>query len=119
MSIPTITVKQTDMPGKMVDRAKAEVAKAVRDEKDEQEMSRAIKQSFDKLYGAFWHCVVGKSFGAFGTHETRHFIYMKANVTDEDYYAVQLWKCGSDLSMPTEEEDGEQVVKFAAKPMED
>ena len=30
---------------------------------------------FDSRKGATWHCIVGRNFGSFVTHETRHFIY--------------------------------------------
>ncbi|KAL8944113.1 MAG: hypothetical protein Q9211_000704 [Gyalolechia sp. 1 TL-2023] len=30
---------------------------------------------FDSRAGATWHCIVGRNFGSFVTHETKHFIY--------------------------------------------
>ncbi|TAQ86566.1 hypothetical protein B7494_g5121 [Chlorociboria aeruginascens] len=33
-----------------------------------------LKQ-FDDRKGATWHCIVGRNFGSFVTHETKHFIY--------------------------------------------
>ncbi len=30
---------------------------------------------FDKRYGPTFHCVVGRNFGSYVTHETKHFIY--------------------------------------------
>ncbi|KAI9727395.1 MAG: Dynein light chain [Cirrosporium novae-zelandiae] len=30
---------------------------------------------FDLRKGATWHCIVGRNFGSFVTHETKHFIY--------------------------------------------
>ncbi|KAL2007847.1 hypothetical protein VTN00DRAFT_7829 [Thermoascus crustaceus] len=30
---------------------------------------------FDSRKGATWHCIVGRNFGSFVTHETKHFIY--------------------------------------------
>ncbi|RHZ51535.1 dynein light chain DYN2 [Aspergillus thermomutatus] len=32
-------------------------------------------EKFDSRKGATWHCVVGRNFGSFVTHETKHFIY--------------------------------------------
>lgn len=41
-----------------------------------QDIAAYIKKEFDKKHGAKWHCVVGKNFGSFVTHETRGFIYL-------------------------------------------
>jgi hypothetical protein len=30
---------------------------------------------FDERKGPTWHCIVGRNFGSFVTHETKHFIY--------------------------------------------
>ncbi len=30
---------------------------------------------FDDRKGPTWHCIVGRNFGSFVTHETKHFIY--------------------------------------------
>ncbi|XP_054450002.1 dynein light chain 1, cytoplasmic-like [Pteronotus mesoamericanus] len=29
----------------------------------------------DKKYNPTWHCIVGRNFGSYVTHETKHFIY--------------------------------------------
>lgn len=34
-----------------------------------------MKQEFDKRFGTTWHVIVGRNFGSYVTHETRHFIY--------------------------------------------
>ena len=35
----------------------------------ERDVARHIKQAFDAAHGVAWHCVVGKSFGSFVTHD--------------------------------------------------
>ncbi|KAK3674196.1 Dynein light chain [Recurvomyces mirabilis] len=40
-----------------------------------QEIAHHIKKEFDVRKGATWHCIVGRNFGSFVTHETKHFIY--------------------------------------------
>ncbi|KAK0768170.1 Dynein light chain [Friedmanniomyces endolithicus] len=40
-----------------------------------QEIAHHIKRTFDERKGATWHCIVGRNFGSFVTHETKHFIY--------------------------------------------
>ena len=78
-----------DMEEEMVEEAKKKIKEAINELSDEKEMAHRIKNHFDTKYGKIWHCVVGKSFGAFGTHETRHFLYIYYK-----NYAIQLWKCG-------------------------
>ena len=35
-----------------------------------------IKKKFDKKYNPTRRCVVGRNFGSYVTHETKHFIYL-------------------------------------------
>ena len=44
---------------------------------------------FDKKFGPTWHCIVGRNFGSFVTHETKHFLYMYLGQV-----AVLLFKSG-------------------------
>ncbi|KNC72071.1 hypothetical protein SARC_15381, partial [Sphaeroforma arctica JP610] len=30
---------------------------------------------FDSRFTPSWHCIVGRNFGSYVTHETKHFIY--------------------------------------------
>ncbi|KAF8474256.1 dynein light chain type 1 [Kalaharituber pfeilii] len=41
----------------------------------EKEIAQHIKKEFDSRHGSTWHCIVGRNFGSFVTHETKHFIY--------------------------------------------
>ena len=36
-----------------------------------QDVAAHIKKEFDKKYNPTWHCIVGRNFGSFVTHETR------------------------------------------------
>uniref|UniRef100_A0A5F9D366 Dynein light chain n=1 Tax=Oryctolagus cuniculus TaxID=9986 RepID=A0A5F9D366_RABIT len=40
----------------------------------EKNIAAHIKES-DKKYNPSWHCIVGRNFGSYVTHETEHFIY--------------------------------------------
>ena len=40
-----------------------------------QDIAAFIKKEFDKKHKATWHCIVGRNFGSYVTHETKHFIY--------------------------------------------
>ncbi|KAL1832557.1 hypothetical protein DCAR_0102576 [Daucus carota subsp. sativus] len=55
----------------------------------EKDVAEYIKKEFDKKHGPTWHCIVGKNFGSFVTHETNHFIYFYL-----DTKAVLLFKSG-------------------------
>ena len=46
-------------------------------------------QEFDKKYTPTWHCIVGRNFGSYVTHETRHFIYFYLGQV-----AILLFKSG-------------------------
>jgi dynein light chain LC8-type len=48
-----------------------------------------VKLAFDEKWGGSWHCVIGKAFGSFVTHETQLFMYFY--VGDK---AVLLYKAG-------------------------
>ncbi|KAF4630806.1 hypothetical protein G7Y89_g7326 [Cudoniella acicularis] len=41
----------------------------------EKDIAQFIKKTFDERKGPTWHCIVGRNFGSFVTHETKHFIY--------------------------------------------
>lgn len=55
----------------------------------EKDIAMYIKKEFDNKYGQTWHCVVGKSFGSYVTHETKHFVYFYIG-----NMAVLLFKSG-------------------------
>ncbi|VDD79702.1 unnamed protein product [Mesocestoides corti] len=41
----------------------------------EKDIASHIKKEFDKRYGPTWHCVVGRNFGSYVTHEVHNFVY--------------------------------------------
>ena len=82
-------LKIVDMPEELVSDLKEVITEAFSNGTDEREIAQIIKKHFDQTHGEIWHCIVGKSFGASGTHETKHFIYLYYKGT-----AIQLWKCG-------------------------
>ncbi|KAG8372935.1 hypothetical protein BUALT_Bualt12G0118800 [Buddleja alternifolia] len=55
----------------------------------EKDAAENIKKMFDNKYGPTWHCIVGKNFGSYVTHETNHFVYFYL-----DSKAVLLFKSG-------------------------
>ncbi|KAK3201948.1 hypothetical protein GRF29_164g1187734 [Pseudopithomyces chartarum] len=59
-------IKSADMSDEMQQEA-IEVAQTA--------MEQFSIEKFDSRKGATWHCIVGRNFGSFVTHETKHFIY--------------------------------------------
>lgn len=55
----------------------------------EKDIAAYIKKEFDKKYGPTWHCIVGRNFGSYVTHETKHFIYFYLGQV-----AILLFKSG-------------------------
>lgn len=55
----------------------------------QQDIAAYIKKEFDKKYNPTWHCIVGRNFGSYVTHETRHFIYFYLGQV-----AILLFKSG-------------------------
>jgi dynein light chain LC8-type len=55
----------------------------------EKEIAAYIKKEFDKKYDPTWHCIVGRSFGSYVTHESRNFILFYLN-----QFGILLLKAG-------------------------
>ena len=55
----------------------------------EKDIACYIKKEFDRKHNPTWHCVVGRNFGSYVTHETKHFIYFYLG-----QIAVLLFKSG-------------------------
>ncbi|KAJ3699850.1 hypothetical protein LUZ61_003555 [Rhynchospora tenuis] len=84
-----ITLKSADMKEEMRQEA-FDCARAAFDKHTvEKEIAEYIKKEFDKRHGPTWHCIVGKNFGSYVTHETNFFVYFYI-----DSKAVLLFKSG-------------------------
>ncbi|KAL1924574.1 uncharacterized protein VTP21DRAFT_4228 [Calcarisporiella thermophila] len=82
-------IKNADMADEM-QQASIEVAREAMDKYQvEKDIAAHIKREFDKKYGSTWHCIVGRSFGSYVTHETKHFIYFYLG-----QIAILLFKSG-------------------------
>ncbi|KAF7256886.1 hypothetical protein EG68_05659 [Paragonimus skrjabini miyazakii] len=77
MSEPTVkcVVKNVDMSEEMQQDAFSISAMALQEFNIEKDIASYIKKEFDKKYGPTWHCIVGRNYGSYVTHETKHFIY--------------------------------------------
>lgn len=92
-----VQIKNVDMPVEMQERAielargavgqAAAQAAAGQPAMGSRDIAGAVKKEFDRLYGPSWHCIVGKAFGSFVTHEANCFIFFYL-----DNWAIMLFK---------------------------
>ena len=75
MSERKAVVKNADMPEDMQQDAIECATQALEKFNIEKDIAAYIKKEFDKKYNPTWHAIVGRNFGSYVTHETRHFIY--------------------------------------------
>jgi dynein light chain LC8-type len=93
MADSKVTVKSVDMSDEMLD----DVKKLAKDSFQQSEgktvvcrdVASTIKKECDKRFGGTWHCIVGKDFGSFVSHESKHFVYFYLND-----YAILLFRAG-------------------------
>lgn len=72
---PAAVVKNVDMDDAMQQAVVEMASDALVKFGVEKDMAAHIKRAADERFGPTWHVVVGKSFGSYVTHETKHFIY--------------------------------------------
>lgn len=84
-----VIIKSADMKDDMQMEAVDIAVGAFEKHNVEKDVAEHIKKEFDKKYGPTWHCIVGKNFGSYVTHETNHFVYFYL-----DTKAVLLFKSG-------------------------
>lgn len=68
-------IKNADMSEDMQQDAVDCASQALDQFNIEKDIAAYIKKEFDKKYNPTWHCIVGRNFGSYVTHETKHFIY--------------------------------------------
>merc|ERR1711907_305659 len=82
-------IKNADMSEDMQQDAIDCATQALEKYNIEKDIAAFIKKEFDKKYNPTWHCVVGRNFGSYVTHETKHFIYFYLGQV-----AILLFKSG-------------------------
>jgi dynein light chain LC8-type len=82
-------VKNSDMTEDMQQDAINVATKAIDSYNIEKDIACYIKKEFDRKHNPTWHCIVGRNFGSYVTHETKHFIYFYLG-----QIAVLLFKSG-------------------------
>ncbi|VDP69980.1 unnamed protein product [Echinostoma caproni] len=68
-------IKNADMANEVQEEAVHIAAYALDKYQVEKDIAAHLKKEFDRKYNPTWHCVVGKNFGSYVTHETGNFIY--------------------------------------------
>ncbi|XP_078679950.1 dynein light chain 2, cytoplasmic isoform X2 [Branchiostoma floridae x Branchiostoma belcheri] len=89
MSDRKAVIKNADMSEEMQQDAVDCATQALEKYNIEKDIAAFIKKEFDKKYNPTWHCIVGRNFGSYVTHETKHFIYFYLGQV-----AVLLFKSG-------------------------
>ena len=89
MAEKKVTIKNADMSDEMQQIAIQLAQDALDKLTVEKDVAGFIKKEFDKRYNPTWHCVVGRNFGSYVTHETKHFLYFYVGQV-----AVLLFKSG-------------------------
>jgi len=82
-------IKNADMSEDMQQDAVDCATQALEKYNIEKDIAAYIKKEFDKKYNPTWHCIVGRNFGSYVTHETKHFIYFYLGQV-----AILLFKSG-------------------------
>jgi dynein light chain LC8-type len=84
---PKAIIKNVDMSEEMQQESVDIASTALEKYNIEKDIAAQIKKEFDRRHGATWHVVVGKNFGSYVTHETKHFIYFYIGSL-----AILIWK---------------------------
>ncbi|KAI5741006.1 hypothetical protein M8J76_009461 [Diaphorina citri] len=68
-------IKASDMTVDMEKETIRFAQDAIAKYKVEKDIAMYIKTQLDKTYEPTWHCIVGRNFGSFVTHESGNFLY--------------------------------------------
>jgi len=71
----SLVIKHADMSKEMQDEAVKLAREVMKETKVEKDIASAIKKRFDTNHQPYWHCIVGRNFGSYVTHESKHFLY--------------------------------------------
>lgn len=82
-------IKNVDMSEAMQQEAIEVATQALQKHTIERDVAAHIKKEFDRRHQPTWHCIVGRNFGTYVSHETRKFIYFY-----HGQIAILLFKSG-------------------------
>ncbi|KAL0953703.1 hypothetical protein HGRIS_004896 [Hohenbuehelia grisea] len=84
---PKAIIKNVDMSEEMQQESVDIASAALEKYNIEKDIAAYIKKELDRKHSPTWHVVVGKNFGSYVTHETKHFIYFYVGSL-----AILIWK---------------------------
>ncbi|KAA0193978.1 Dynein light chain type [Fasciolopsis buskii] len=67
-------VEGCTMNDEMLEEAVTTAVEAMEKFDQNRDVATYIKRQFDKKYNATWHCIVGRDYGSFISHEAEHFV---------------------------------------------
>ncbi|WBW74848.1 dynein light chain Dlc2 [Schizosaccharomyces osmophilus] len=70
-----VVIKAVDMEEEMQQDAVHTAVQAMEKFTVEKDIAAFVKREFDKKYSPTWHCIVGRNFGSYVTHESHRFVY--------------------------------------------
>ena len=70
-----VVVKNADMAEDMQQDTVDLATDAMEKFNVEKDIAAHVKKEMDKKFPGTWHVIVGRNFGSYVTHETKHFIY--------------------------------------------
>ncbi|PWN90151.1 hypothetical protein FA10DRAFT_106573 [Acaromyces ingoldii] len=74
-NVPKAIIKSVDMDEDMQQKVVDYAMSALSQFTVEKDIAAHVKRTMDMAFGATWHVVVGKHYGSYVTHESKHFIY--------------------------------------------
>ena len=86
MSDRKAVIKNADMSEEMQQDAVDCATQALEKYNIEKDIAAYIKKEFDKKYNPTWHCIVGRNFGSYVTHETRYHHHHHQNIRNKQFY---------------------------------
>ena len=72
---PKMEHKIADMMSELQEEIEQLAQQALDKYSIDKDIALYIKQELDSRYNPAWHVIVGKNFGSYVTHETKHLIY--------------------------------------------
>ncbi|KAK6176773.1 hypothetical protein SNE40_015008 [Patella caerulea] len=72
---PIAIIKHVDMSQDMQQDAIAVTTQAIEKFTFEKDIAGFIRKEFNQKYNPTWHCVVGRNFSSYVSHQASHFIY--------------------------------------------
>ena len=75
MTLGKPVIKSVEMDDEMRDFAISEAIVALEKATTEMKVATLLKDKFEEKYESVWHCIVGRNFGGYVTHEIDRYIY--------------------------------------------